>query len=152
VWILGKKKKSRFDSAIFETSTPIREHLENAKALYQNCGSSSLTVEERKVRISTKHLLPWALIRKLRQHFQFEVSAGSDSCFAQVWINFRDCILNAASNSSPTFHTNFTCMNVKSVTATPKELLYLYVDRFNFRCFTRMDYIHYNLDLHAQVI
>lgn len=43
-------------------------------------------------------------------------------------------------------------MNVKSVTATPKKLLYTYVDRFNFRCFTRMDYIYYSADLHAQVI
>lgn len=43
-------------------------------------------------------------------------------------------------------------MNVKSVSATPKELLYMYVDRFNFRCLTGLDYIHHNVDLHAQVI
>lgn len=43
-------------------------------------------------------------------------------------------------------------MNIKSVTASPKELLYVYVGRFNFRYSTRTDYIHYNIDLHAQVI
>lgn len=72
--------------------------------------------------------------------------------FAGVWINFGDYNLNAASKSSLTFSIDFTCMNVKSVTASPKELLYMYVDRFNFRYSTRMDYIHYNIDLHAQVI
>lgn len=72
--------------------------------------------------------------------------------FCRGLAKLRDYFLKAASNSSLTFYINFTCMNVKSVTATPKELLYVYVDRFNFRCFTRMDYIHYNVDLHAPVI
>ena len=88
----------------------------------------------------------------LKHYFQLVVLAGSPSQFAEVLINVRDYFLKAASNSALTFYTNFTCMNFKFLTAAPKELLYTYVDRFNFRCFTRMDYIHYNVDLHAQVI
>lgn len=64
----------------------------------------------------------------------------------------RDYFLKAASNSSLTFSINSTCMNIKSVTATPGELSCMYTDRFNLRCFTRMDFAHCGVDLHAQVI
>lgn len=64
----------------------------------------------------------------------------------------RDYFLKTASNSSLTFSINSTCMNIKSVTATPGELSCMYIDRFNFRCFARMDYVHSGVDLHAQVI
>lgn len=90
------------------------------------------------------------MIKKLKEYFQLEEFIGSDSSFAEAWVNFKDYIFK--SSSSLNFYINFTCVNVKSVTATPKKLWYVYADRFNFRCFTRMDYIYYNVDLHAQVI
>lgn len=70
----------------------------------------------------------------------------------EVWKTVGDYFLKTASNSPVTFSISFTCMNIKSVTATPGELSCVYIDRFNFRCFTRMDYVHCGVDLHAQVI